>query len=41
MAKLLLEYGAYREAKASDGMTVGDVARKYGKGEFAEWFETL
>lgn len=39
MAKLLLEYGADREAKASDGMTVGDVARKYGKGEFAEWFE--
>ena len=39
MAKLLLEYGADREAKASDGMTAGDVARKYGKGEFAEWFE--
>ena len=39
MAKLLLEYGADREAKASDGMTVGDVTRKYGKGEFAEWFE--
>jgi uncharacterized protein len=39
MAQLLLAHGADREAKASDGMTAGDVARKYGKGEFAEWFE--
>jgi uncharacterized protein len=40
MAKLLLAHGADRNAKASDGMTVGDVARKYGKGEFTEWFES-
>jgi ankyrin repeat protein len=41
MAKLLLEFGADREAKASDGMTAGEVARKYGKGEFAEWFDAM
>ena len=39
MAKLLLTHGANRDAKASDGMTPADVARKYGKGEFAEWIE--
>jgi uncharacterized protein len=37
MAKLLLEHGAARDALASDGMTPADVARKYGKGEFAAW----
>jgi ankyrin repeat protein len=36
-AKLLLARGAEREARAADGMTPADVARKYGKGEFAEW----
>jgi len=39
MAKLLLAHGAVRDAKAGDGMTPADVARKYGKGEFAEWIE--
>ena len=41
MAKLLLEHGADRDAKSGDGMTAADVARKYGKGEFAEWFERV
>lgn len=41
MAKLLLAHGADRDAKAGDGMTAGDVARKYGKGGFAEWFDAL
>lgn len=40
MAKLLLAHGAQRDAKASDGMTPADVARKYGKTEFAEWLES-
>ena len=40
MAKLLLAHGAQRDAKASDGMTPADVARKYGKAEFAEWLES-
>ena len=40
MAKLLLAHGAERNAKASDGMTPADVARKYGKAEFAEWIES-
>ena len=39
MAKLLLEHGADRNAKGTDGMTPADIARKYGKGEFAEWIE--
>jgi tankyrase len=39
MAKLLLAHGADRNARASDGMTAADVARKHGKGEFAEWIE--
>lgn len=37
MARLLLAHGANRNAKASDGMTPAEVARKYGKNEFAEW----
>ncbi|MGZ5446001.1 MAG: ankyrin repeat domain-containing protein [Thermoanaerobaculia bacterium] len=41
MAKLLLAHGADRNAKASDGMTPADVARKYGKSEFAEWIDAL
>ncbi len=40
MAELLLAHGADRNAKASDGMTPADVARKYGKGEFAGWIES-
>src|SRR5689334_22779588 len=40
MAKLLLAHGADRNAKATDGMTAADVARKYGKGEFADWMES-
>lgn len=40
MAKLLLAHGAHRDAKGSDGMTAADVARKYGKHEFAEWLES-
>jgi ankyrin repeat protein len=39
MAKLLLEHGADRDVRGSDGMTVADVARKYGHPEFAEWIE--
>jgi len=39
MAKLLLAHGADRRARGADGMTVADVARKYGHPEFAEWFE--
>lgn len=41
MARLLIAHGADRTAKGSDGMTPADVARKYGKGEFAEWIDTL
>jgi len=41
MAQLLVAHGADRNAKASDGMTAADVARKYGKGEFAEWIEGM
>jgi ankyrin repeat protein len=41
MAKLLLANGADRSAKAGDGMTPADVARKYGKSEFADWLESL
>ncbi len=41
MAKLLLAHGANRNAKASDGLTPADVARKYGKSEFAEWLDLL
>lgn len=39
MAKLLLEHGADRNARGSDGLSAADVARKYGKPEFAEWME--
>lgn len=41
MAKLLLAHGADRNARATDGMTPADVARKYGKPEFAQWIETM
>lgn len=37
LAKLLLRYGADREARGTDGLSVADVARKYGHPEFAEW----
>lgn len=40
MAKLLLAHGADRNATSSDGLTAAGIARKYGKGEFAEWFES-
>ena len=39
MAKMLLDHGAKRDVTGSDGMTVGDIARQRGKGEFAEWWE--
>lgn len=39
IAKLLLAHGADRNARGTDGMTPADVARKYGKAEFAEWIE--
>jgi uncharacterized protein len=39
MARLLLAHGADRNAKGSDGMSVADLARKYGQDEFAAWFE--
>jgi ankyrin repeat protein len=39
MAKLLLAHGARRDAKTSDGMTPADLARKYEKPEFTEWFD--
>lgn len=39
MAKLLIEHGADRNARGSDGLSAADVARKYGKSEFAEWME--
>lgn len=39
MAKLLLAHGAIRDAKGSDGATPGDIARKYGHADFAEWIE--
>ena len=38
MAKLLLRHGADPRAIADDGKNVVDVARKYEKPEFAEWF---
>ena len=41
MAKLLLAHGAARDARATDGMTPSDVARKYGKVEFAAWLDAL
>jgi uncharacterized protein len=40
MAKLLLAHGADRNAKAGDGMSVADMARKYGHPAFAEWIES-
>jgi hypothetical protein len=40
MGTLLLAHGAVRDAKGSDGMTPADIARKYGKPEFAEWIES-
>jgi ankyrin repeat protein len=39
MAKMLLSHGATRDVRATDGKSVADVARHYGKGEFAEWWE--
>lgn len=38
---LLLERGADRDARGSDGLTPADIARKYGKPEFAEWIERV
>jgi ankyrin repeat protein len=38
MAELLLAHGADVEAKTADGMTVADVARKYQREEFEQWF---
>lgn len=38
MAKLLIAHGADRNAKGTDGLSVADIARKYGQHEFAEWF---
>ncbi|MEO8379760.1 MAG: ankyrin repeat domain-containing protein [Acidobacteriota bacterium] len=40
MATLLLDHGARRDAKTGDDLTVADMARKYGKAEFAAWIET-
>jgi ankyrin repeat protein len=40
MAKLLMSYGAVRGVTGEDGLSVADVARKRGKDEFAEWFES-
>lgn len=37
VARLLLAHGAARDPRGSDGMTPADIARKYGKPEFAEW----
>jgi uncharacterized protein len=39
MAKLLLAHGANRDARTADGLGPAEIARKYGKPEFAEWFE--
>ena len=39
MAKMLLEHGADAASRGSDGMSVADVARKYGRGEFVLWWE--
>jgi ankyrin repeat protein len=38
LAKLLVAHGADRDAKAADGLGAADIAEKYGKPEFAEWF---
>lgn len=40
MATLLLEHGAQRAPKGSDGQTPGDVARSHGHPDFAEWLES-
>jgi ankyrin repeat protein len=37
MAKMLLAAGADREATGTDGMSVADLARKYGQPAFADW----
>ena len=39
MAKLLLDHGADRHPKATDGQTPADVARSHGQPEFADWIE--
>jgi len=39
MATLLLDHGAERAPKGSDGQTPADVARSHGHPEFAEWLE--
>ena len=41
MAKLLLAHGADRNARGTDGLTAADVARKHGKPEFAQWWESM
>ena len=38
MAKLLLRHGADPRAITDDGKSVVDIAGKYEKPEFAEWF---
>jgi ankyrin repeat protein len=38
-AQLLLDHGADRNARGSDGMSIADIARKYGQAAFAEWWE--
>lgn len=40
MAKLLIAHGADKTAKGSDGLSVADVATKYGQSAFAEWLAT-
>ena len=41
MARLLIERGADLQVKGSDGMSVADVARKYGQSAFVEWLESV
>lgn len=38
-AQLLLAHGADPDARGSDGMSVADLARKYGQAAFGEWWE--
>ena len=39
MAKLLVEHGADPRARTDDGKDAISIAQKYGKPEFAEWFQ--